>query len=106
MDELEQIVKQAETEIAAADSTALLAAIDTKYLGSKGSVQAQLRSIGGLPKEERPAFGARLNAAKEALTQLLAERRANLAEGETEARLKSEALDVTLPGRPIPLGRR
>jgi phenylalanyl-tRNA synthetase alpha chain len=106
MDELTKVVDEAKNEIGAAESTASLATIETKYLGSKGSVQAQLRSIGALPKEERPAFGARVNAAKEELSALLAARRALLSEGETDQRLRAEAIDVTLPGRPIPLGRR
>jgi len=106
MDELTQLVAQAESEIAAAETTAVLAHVETKYLGSKGSVQAQLRSIGALPREERPAFGARVNAAKQALTERLEARRAKLAAGESEARLRAEAIDVTLPGRPMPAGRR
>lgn len=106
MDDLEQIIEQAKGEIAAADSTATLAAIDTKYLGGKGIVQAQLRSIGTLPKEDRPAFGARVNAAKEELAALLTGRRAGLAGGEMEARLRAESIDVTLPGRAITHGRR
>jgi len=106
MDALEQLVKQAEAEIVKADSTATLAQIETKYLGGKGSLQAQLRSIGSLPKEERPAFGARVNAAKQSLTARIEARRAELAKGETEARLRSETIDVTLPGRALPAGRR
>lgn len=106
MDELARIVAEAEGEIAAAETTAALALVATKYLGSKGSVQAQLRSIGALPTEERPAFGARVNAAKQALAERLEARRALLAGGETEARLESEAIDVTLPGRALPLGGR
>src|SRR5262249_42560523 len=69
MDELDQLVQCAEAEIAEAASTAVLAQIETKYLGGKGSLQAQLRAIGSLPKEERPAFGARVNAAKQAVTE-------------------------------------
>src|SRR5437016_13869337 len=101
MDELERLACEAEAEIAQAGSTAALAQIDIKYLGSKGSLQAQLRSIGSLPKEERPAFGARVNAAKEALTGLIEARHAELGRTETDVRLASEALDITLPGRPL-----
>jgi phenylalanyl-tRNA synthetase alpha chain len=106
MDELERLLQQAETETDAAVSTAALAQIETKYLGSKGSLQAQLRSIGALPKEERPAFGARVNAAKQTLTGRMEARRAELARAETDARLCEETLDITLPGRALPAGRR
>lgn len=106
MDELNQLARQAAEEIAEAPSTAALAQIETKYLGSKGSLQAQLRIIRALPQEERPAFGARVNAAKQALTERIEARRAELARTERDARLRSETIDVTLPGRALPAGRR
>ena len=106
MDELATLLETAKQEAASAASTAELAQIETRYLGSKGSLQAQLRLIGSLPREERPVFGARVNAAKQELTELIEARRADLAGGETEARLKAEAIDVTLPGRPFPIGGR
>src|SRR5215831_7795424 len=106
MDELETILTAARVEIESASTTAELAQIDTKYLGKNGSVQAQLKSIGSLPKEERPAFGARINAAKEQLTAKIEERRGQLASAETQIRRREEAIDITLPGRPIPAGRR
>ncbi len=106
MDELERLLEAAQGEVDAAESTAALAQIETRYLGAKGSLQAQLRSIGSLPKEERPAFGARVNAAKQAVTDRIEARRAELAQSETASRLEAEAIDVTLPGRPMPAGRR
>lgn len=106
MDELNQLARQAAEEIAEAPSTAALAQIETKYLGSKGSLQAQLRIIRALPQEERPAFGARVNATKQALTERIEARRAELARTERDARLRSETIDVTLPGRALPAGRR
>ncbi len=106
MDELDKIVEEAEAEIASARSTSELAQMETRYLGKNGSVQAQLKSIGSLPKEDRPALGSRVNAAKDALTRKVGQRRSDLERSETEARLKAEAIDITLPGRRIPAGRR
>lgn len=106
MDELSQLIHEAEEKVAAAASTAELGQIETKYLGGKGSVQAQLRAIGTLPKEERPAFGARINAAKQTLSDLIEARKAELSHGEIALRLKAEAIDVTLPGRSLPRGGR
>lgn len=105
MDELDQLIKQATEEIGGADSTAALGQIETRYLGNKGSVQAQLRSIGSLPREERPAFGARVNQAKQYLTERIESRRTEMARGEAGARLRAETVDVTLPGRRLPTGR-
>lgn len=106
MDELAQLIQQAEAELDAAGSTRHLTEIETKYLGSKGSVQAQLRAIGNLPKEERPAFGARINAAKQELTERLEARQRALAEAELDVRLRAETLDITLSGRAFPHGGR
>ncbi|MCC6731278.1 MAG: phenylalanine--tRNA ligase subunit alpha [Chthonomonadales bacterium] len=104
MDELLDLVALAEDEIARAGSTVALGQAEARYLGSRGSLQAQLRSIASLPREERPALGARVNAAKERLTALIAARRAELGRAESDARLRAEAIDVTLPGRPFPSG--
>jgi phenylalanyl-tRNA synthetase alpha chain len=106
MDELDNIVNEAEAEIASARSTSELAQIETRSLGKNGSIQAQLKSIGSLPKDERPAFGARINGAKDLLTEKLGRRRSDLEALETVEKLNEEAIDITLPGRPIPAGRR
>lgn len=104
-DTLDSLLEEARQAIAAAGSTRDLAAVQARFLGAKGSLQAQLRSIGTLPREERPGFGARINAAKEELAALLERRRAELEAAEIHARLAEEAIDVTLPGRSLPSGR-
>jgi phenylalanyl-tRNA synthetase alpha chain len=107
MDALDSLIQQAQEEIRAAGSSAALTQIEVKYLGSKGSLQAALRQIGTLPKEERAAYGARVNNAKQTLTALLAERGEELARIEIEERLRAEVIDVTMPaGRPSIAGRR
>ncbi len=105
MAEVDELEERAKADVDMAASTAELAAVETRYLGSKGQLQALLRSIGTLPRDERPAFGARVNQAKERITQLIAERRQQLERAEVQQRLESERIDITLPGRPLPLGR-
>ena len=105
MAEVDELEERAKADVDMAASTAELAAVETRYLGSKGQLQALLRSIGTLPRDERPAFGARVNQAKERITQLIAERREQLERAEVQRRLESERIDITLPGRPLPLGR-
>ncbi|HSV75052.1 MAG TPA: phenylalanine--tRNA ligase subunit alpha [Chthonomonadales bacterium] len=104
MDELEQLVVQAEREAAEASSVSEVATIEARYLGGKGSLQAQLRLIGSLLRENRPTFGARVNAARDRLAAALAERRQALAAAEAARRLERERIDVTLPGHPFPAG--
>lgn len=105
MDDLVRLVAEAEAEVAAAGSTAELARVEAAYLGGKGALQAQLKTIGSLPKEDRPGFGARLNAAKATVLAAIEARRGDLAAAEARRRLAAESIDVTLPGAPPLLGR-
>jgi phenylalanyl-tRNA synthetase alpha chain len=104
MDELEQLLDEAEKEVIAAQDTGELTKIETRYLGSKGSIQAQLRSIGSLPKEDRPAFGAKVNMAREKLLGVILDKKEKLAEKELFQKLQAEGIDITLPGRAMPSG--
>src|SRR5438034_440035 len=80
--------------------------VETKWLGRKGLFADILNPLGLLPPEDRPKLGREVNVAKAEIKSEIEQRRVILAETELEAQLKSEAIDVTLPGRPIPLGRR
>lgn len=88
-----------------APDTNHLSQIETQYLGRKGSLNELRKMIGTLPKDDRPAFGARINEAVDAAATLIETRRQELAARELELRLQTETLDVTLPGRAFPLGR-
>lgn len=72
------------------------------YLGADGRFTALLRQLGSLPKEEKPAAGKAVNAAKMAIEAALADRRGEL---ELKAALPKEPTDFTLPGRRRSLGR-
>jgi phenylalanyl-tRNA synthetase alpha chain len=99
MDELERLVATARSAFAAVTTPAALENEKARFLGKAGSITALLKGLATLPPEEKRAAGARINAAKEAIERLLAERRAALAEAELAARLAQQAIDVTLPGR-------
>jgi phenylalanyl-tRNA synthetase alpha chain len=74
-----------------------------KYLGRKaGALTELLRGIAELSPEERPAFGEAANELKVLLTGRYETRREELTR---PAGKKAEALDVTLPGRPVHVGR-
>ncbi len=76
-----------------------------EYLGRSGKVTAVLRGVAQLPAEERRAAGAAANEAKAFLERRFAERRAEI-EAARAGEAGADALDVTLPGRPVPAGRR
>jgi phenylalanyl-tRNA synthetase alpha chain len=60
---------EAETAVATAADVALVEDLRVKYLGKKGLLTEQLKSLGGLPPDERPRVGALVNRAKEALQE-------------------------------------
>jgi phenylalanyl-tRNA synthetase alpha chain len=102
--DLEALRDEAVTAIAAAADVPALEAIELDVLGRKGRLTQILRGIGGLPAEDRPRVGAIANVVRAAVEAALAERGTNLRGAALDSRLRSEAVDVTTPGRPIRRG--
>jgi phenylalanyl-tRNA synthetase alpha chain len=99
MQEIESIVTAALAEFTACNDPAALENSKARYLGKAGRLTELLKSLGKLPAAERPAAGARINAAKESLETALLRRREELADAKLARQLAGEALDVSLPGR-------
>jgi phenylalanyl-tRNA synthetase alpha chain len=97
-EDLERLVAEAREQFARAATPAELEQVKARYLG-KGIIAELLKGLGKLPAAERPAAGARINAAKQRVEEALEARRAALAQSALGARLAEEAVDVTLPGR-------
>ncbi len=75
------------------------------YLGRKGALTQILRGLSSLPLEERREVGAAANELKVLLEERFSQKQEALKEAELARRIEQEKLDVTLPGRPTPLGR-
>ncbi len=99
MSELEQIAKQAESSIAAAEKLSTLDDLRVEYLGKKGRLTGLLKGLGKLTAEERPAAGAKINDVKQSLQDLIGQRKAYFESIDLNAKLAKETIDVTLPGR-------
>ncbi|MES9874320.1 MAG: phenylalanine--tRNA ligase subunit alpha [Candidatus Sedimenticola sp. 20ELBAFRAG] len=97
--EIETLVQEAVALIEGADGLPALDDVRVRFLGKSGELTAQLKQLGKLPKEERPAAGQAINKAKQALQEKIEQRKAGLEEAALSARLASERIDVTLPGR-------
>ena len=104
LEQLSQIAAEAKDVLAAAATVAELDTVETHYLGRKGQLTGLLRLVGSLPPEEKPQFGAAVNARKDDLTALLTDKKTELSIGERSVRLAADAVDVTLPGKLYPLG--
>ena len=96
---IDDLGRQALAEIAAAESPDGLEALRVALLGKHGSVTAQLKSLGALPADQRKAAGEAINRVRDALGEALAARRQALESAALDARLATEVIDVTLPGR-------
>jgi Aminoacyl tRNA synthetase class II, N-terminal domain/tRNA synthetases class II core domain (F) len=99
MNDLDQLVQDAQTDFSQAALPADLENAKARYLGKAGRLTEQLKALGALPADEKKARGALINSAKQQVEAALNARRQHLADAELEAQLQAEALDVTLPGR-------
>jgi phenylalanyl-tRNA synthetase alpha chain len=99
MVDTDSLLADALQAIGVAKEEATLDALRVQYLGKKGSFTALLKSLGHLPPEKRPAAGEEINAAKTELQSALELRKAALVRASLDAKLSSEKIDITLPGR-------
>ncbi|HHQ4928876.1 phenylalanine--tRNA ligase subunit alpha [Aeromonas hydrophila] len=104
MQQLEEVVGQAKAEIEGVSDIAALDEIRVKYLGKKGFFTEQMKGLGALSAEERPAAGAVINQAKQQVQDALNERREALEVAVLNQKLAAETIDVSLPGRRIENG--
>jgi phenylalanyl-tRNA synthetase alpha chain len=105
LEELNRLEEEALKALETAEDEEALDQWYRAYLGRKGAVTRMVRSVGTLPKEERPAFGRRANEVKQALEAAYADRRETVRRMVLARALEEGAVDVTLPGRPVVRGR-
>jgi phenylalanyl-tRNA synthetase alpha chain len=102
LEKVERLKEEAHEALQSTSTLDELADWRVKYLGRKGVITQLLRGVGELPVAERPALGQAANQLKELLAESYEARRKELSR---PAGGEAEALDVTLPGRPVDLGR-
>jgi len=99
MTSIQDLCEEGLRAIAAATNLADLDQIRVAFLGRKGSLTIRLKELGQLPEAERPEAGKAINDAKQRIGAAIAERRDTLQAQALEAKLRQDAIDVTLPGR-------
>jgi len=104
MENLDALMAEGKAAALAATDVKMLDEVRVQYLGKKGHLTQLLKGLGKLSNEERPAAGARINEAKEAVSEVLNARKAELENAALEAKLAAETIDVTLPGRQSEVG--
>lgn len=94
--------------IAAVESAGDLQALEAARVaavGRKGRVGDLMKALGGLPGDQRRAYGQSVNALKVAVEAAIEARKGDLERAALDARLADERIDVTLPVRPESEGR-
>jgi phenylalanyl-tRNA synthetase alpha chain len=96
---IEEILTQALQELAHAKDLNQLDQVRVNYLGKKGVFTEQMKELGKLEPEQRRSAGQVINTVKNSFQEALDARKVSLEAEELQARLASECVDVTLPGR-------
>lgn len=104
MQQLDEMIAKAQAEIDGVTDAAALDELRVQYFGRKGFFTEQMKTLGSLSAEERPAAGALINQAKEQVQAVLNAKREAFANAELAQKLAAEMVDVTLPGRKIENG--
>jgi phenylalanyl-tRNA synthetase alpha chain len=92
-------------ELKSVKNLADLANIKVKYLGKKGIITSELKSLSKVPPEERPLYGKKINEIKQFIETELDLQESRLKQEELKKQLLSESLDITLNGKFIPFGK-
>lgn len=104
MKNIQQLEHDAITHIQAVDNLKTLEELRVHYLGKKGILTEQLKSLGQLDVETRKTFGQAVNQLKNTLQKEIADRQVFLQEQALDAKLSSETIDVSLDGIGVGLG--
>ena len=87
MSSIEELQIRALADIEASETLQQLDDLRVRYLGKKGEVTAQLKSLGAMEPGQRKAFGQAVNAARDALAQAITGRRQALETSALEEKL-------------------
>ena len=102
LDRITRLQREAGEAIDRATTTSELEQVRIRYLGRKAELPNLLRRVAELAPQERAATGKAANEARQALTQQIDSRAAELAAKELQERLERDRVDVTLPADPLP----
>jgi phenylalanyl-tRNA synthetase alpha chain len=105
-EKIQEIRQQFQTEVASLSSAKEVEQLKIRYLGKKSPIQALMSHLRNCTKEERPLMGKEINNLKEEVTALCDKSLVAFADKEQIERIEKEKIDVTMPGRKGPLGKK
>ncbi len=104
-DQLQKIKASVETALKDASTLEALEEIRIKYMGKKGELTAVLKGMGKLTPEERPVIGALANEIRQNLESEIDSKKSAIEAKIEEEKLKSEVIDITMPGNKKNVGK-
>lgn len=105
-EQLAELERRALSAIEAADSVKAIEDARVAFLGKKGELTAILKQMGKLSAEERPIIGQAANQVRETFEGAYSKKITALKNADMLSRLKTEGLDITLPGVRRKMGSR
>ena len=104
--QLEKVKEEFDFDLTSSNSQKDIENVRVKYLGKKGALTGILKQMGTLSADERPVIGKISNEIRDYISKSIEEKTAKLRFAETQNKLQSEKIDVTLPGKKIRLGHK
>ena len=105
LDKLKEIERAGLDALQTVQDEVALEAWRVMHLGRSSALMQVFSGLGGLSKEDRPLVGQRANEVKKALEAAFTARSGEMHQAALKRSLEQAQLDVTLPGRSLPLGR-
>ena len=101
---LSELTRQAKEDISNCSSLKELDSVRVFYLGKKGKVSLELKSLSKLDPKERPRFGKQINEIKKTLQEKISLKKTELNTQKIKASIEQAAIDITLPGKTSSIG--
>lgn len=98
-DKIEAIKTAVMEELAKSEHLQDIQDIRVKFLGKKGELTAIMKEMKNFSKEDRPKVGQLVNTARNAIEEQLKAKLEEVKAKELAAKIESEKIDITLPGR-------
>ena len=105
-EQLNEIKKKAKERLEGISELSALENLRVELLGKKGELTAVLKGMGKLSAEERPAVGQLANEVRGFIENTIETKKAEFEAAIERAKIESEAIDVTMPGTKVELGKK
>lgn len=105
-EKLSEIKNEVIDSLSKVQSVKELDEIKVKFLGKKSELTSLMKGMGKLSPEERPKFGQMVNDVRSFVEETIETTKTKLKNEEIKLKLKTETIDVTIPGRRKNIGHK